>query len=174
MTLAGHTYVQSFEVAPDLRSRFTQADYERSFNEAMRQMAHLSQVDTILNTLADLKKGIDAALDASKKGNDSALTAKLQDASTARQTLFDSLAVDIRGEGTEDEGRLHDDLFGAFGVSQGIITPAVANLLTRVDGEYRQGVARYNTFVTSVLPGVNAALKQANMKALPAAALLTP
>jgi photosystem II stability/assembly factor-like uncharacterized protein len=169
MTLSGHTYVQQFHVAPDPRSRFTQADYQRSFDEAMRQMARLSQVDIMLNSLDDLKKAIDDALDASKKANNAALTAKLQDAQTARQTLFDSLAVNTRGEGTEDEGRLHDDLFGAFGLGQGLITPAVADVIARVDREYRDGVARYNAFVTGVLPGVNAALKQAGMKTLPAA-----
>ncbi|MFY9709745.1 MAG: hypothetical protein WAK88_06190 [Candidatus Cybelea sp.] len=170
MALSGHTYVASFHVGPDPRSSFTQADYQRSFDEATRQMAHLSQVDTMLNNLDDIKKGIDTALDASKKANNGALTAKLQEASTARQTLFNALAVDIRGEGTEDEGKVHEDIFGAFGAAQGLITPSVENLLARVDAEYRDGVTQYNTFVNTVLPGVNAALKQAGMKALPAAA----
>jgi photosystem II stability/assembly factor-like uncharacterized protein len=167
MTLSGHTYVQRFRVEPDPRSRFTQADYQRSFNEAMRQMARLSQVDTMLNNLADLKKAI-ADAQAANKANNAGLTAKLQAASSARQALFDSLAVDIRGEGTEDEGRLHEDLLGAFGAAQGLITPSIAEVLSRLDGEYRDGVARYNGFVRTVLPVTNAALKQAGLKALPA------
>jgi photosystem II stability/assembly factor-like uncharacterized protein len=173
MTLSGHTYVQHFKVAPDPRSRFTQAEYQRSFDEAMRQMAYLSQVDTILNNLDDLKKAIDTALTGSKKANNAALTAKLQDASTARQTLFDSLATNVRGEGTEDETKLHEDLLGAFGTAQGLITPAVEDFLGRVDAQYRDGVARYNAFVSNVLPGVNAALQQAGMKALPSVKSLT-
>lgn len=168
MTLGGHTSVQHFRVLPDPRSQFTQADYQRSFDTAMRQMGVLSQVDTMLNNLDDLQKGIDTALAAAKKANNAALTAKLQDASTARQTLFDSLAVNIRGEGTEDEGKLHEDALGAYFNAQGLVTPAVEGFLARVNGEYRDGVSRYNTFVTGVLPGVNAALQQAGMKALPA------
>ncbi len=87
---------------------------------------------------------------------------------TARQTLFESLATNVRGEGTEDETRLHEDLFGAYFQANGLITPAVADFLARVDADYGAGIARYNTFVTSVLPGTNAALKAAGMKTLPA------
>jgi photosystem II stability/assembly factor-like uncharacterized protein len=167
MTLGGHTSVQHFKVLPDPRSEFTQADYQRSFDTAMRQMGVLSQVDTMLNNLDDLQKGIDTALAAAKTANNAALTAKLQDASTARKTLFDSLAVNIRGEGTEDEGKLHEDAMGAYFNAQGLVTPVVESFIARVNAEYRDGVSRYNTFVTGVLPGVNAALQQAGMKALP-------
>ena len=174
MALSGHTYVVRFRVEPDPRSQFTQADYERSFNEAMRQMAHLSQLNSILNNLDDVKKSLDTALAASKKANNAALTAKLQDALTARQTLFDSLATNIRGEGTEDETRLHEDVLGAFFAAQGLITPMVENFLGRVDADYRGGIARYNTFVTGVVPGVNTALQQAGMKTLPAVKTVNP
>jgi hypothetical protein len=174
MALSGHTYVQHFRVEPDPRSHFTQADYQRSFDAAMRQMQHLSQLDTILNNLDDVKKSLDTALAASKKANNTALTAKLQDAATARQTLFDSLATNVRGEGTEDETKLHEDLLGAFGTAQGLITPAVESLLARVDGAYRDGVGRYNAFVTGVLPSVNTALQQAGMKTLPVVKTVSP
>jgi photosystem II stability/assembly factor-like uncharacterized protein len=168
MVISGHTYLQHFRVEPDPRSKFTQAEYERSFTLAMRQMDHLSQLDTILNNLDDLKKSIDAAAASAKKANNAALTSKLQDAETARKTLFDSLATYVRGEGTEDETKLHEDLLSAFGVAQNLITPAVTDFLSRVDAEYEAGVGRYNSFVTTVLPGVNAALHQAGMKTLPA------
>ncbi|MBV8498293.1 MAG: hypothetical protein JO003_03455 [Candidatus Eremiobacteraeota bacterium] len=168
MTLSGHTYVKHFRVDPDPRSRFTQAEYQRTFDAAMRQMGHLSQIDSILNDLDSLKKSLDTALDAAKKANNAALTATLQDAVTARKTLFDSLAVNVRGEGTEDESKLHEDLLAAYFQANGLITPAVEDLLRRTDANYRAGVGRYNAFVTSVVPGINAALKQAGMKALPA------
>ncbi len=168
MTLSGRAYVQHFQVAPDPRSQFTQADYQRTFDAAMRQMSHLSQVDSILNDLDSLKKAFDTAVDAAKKGDNSTLIAKLQEAQTARQTLFDSLATNVRGEGTEDESRLHEDLLAAYFTANGLITPAVTDLLARTDADYRAGIARYNTFVTGVLPGANAALKAAGMKALPA------
>jgi photosystem II stability/assembly factor-like uncharacterized protein len=170
MTLAGHAYVQHFKVEPDPRSAFTQADYERSFDEAMRQLAHVSQVDTMLNNLDDLKKAIDTALDAAKKANNSDLTTKLGDLSNARKTLFDSLAIDVEGEGTLQEGKLHEDVLDAFNAAQGIITPPVSDFLSRVDADYRAGVGRYNDFARTALPPVNNALKAAGMKPLPAIA----
>ena len=39
-----------------------------AFGEAMRQLSHLSQIDTVLNTLDDLKKSIDTALAAAEEG----------------------------------------------------------------------------------------------------------
>ena len=174
MTISGHTYVEHFTVGPDPRSHFTQAEYQRTFDEGMRQMAHLSQLDTILNNLDDVKKSIDAALASATKAHNATLTATLQDASKARQTLFESVATNVRGEGTEDETKLHEDLLGAFQNAQGLITPAVVDFLARVDADYRAGVARYNAFVTSTMPGLNAALQQAGMKPLTSVKTVTP
>jgi len=173
MTLSGHTYLQYFTVEPDPRSRFTQADYERSFNEAMRQMKHLSEIDTALNNLDEVKKSIDAALASAKKANNASLTG-LQAASTARQTLFDSIATNVRGEGTEDETKVREDVFGAFQQAQGLITPAVEDFIARVDADYRAGIDRYNAFVTRQLPGINAALQQAGMKPISSVKTVSP
>jgi photosystem II stability/assembly factor-like uncharacterized protein len=174
MTLSGRMYVEHFHVYPDPRSQFTQADYERSFNEAMRQMARLSQLDTILNNLDAVKKSIADGLAAAKKANNSALTAKLEAAETSRATLFNSLATYVRGEGTEDETKLHEDLLSAFFNAQGLITPAVEDFLARVDAQYRAGIDRYNAFVTGTMPGINTALQQAGVKPPPNVKTVTP
>ncbi len=167
LTLSGHAYLVHFKVAPDPRSQFAQADYQRSYDESMRQMARLSQLDTILNNLDDLKKAIDTATDTAKKTNNASLTATLSTGATARQTLFDTLAVHVRGEGTEDETKVHEDLLGAYFQSQALITPAIADFLSRIDAEYRAGVNRYNTFVTGQMPALSAALRQAGVKTVP-------
>ena len=174
MTISGHTYVQRFRVGPDPRSRFTQAEYQRTFDEAMRQMSHLSQIDTVLNNLDNVKKSIDAALASANKANNTALAGKLNAASAARQTLFDTLATNVRGEGTEDETKLHEDLLNASQVAQGLITPAVVEYLRRIDTQYAAGIARYNAFVAGVLPGLNDALKQSGMKALSSVKTVAP
>ena len=166
MTLAGHTYLQHFKVAPEPRSAFTQAVYEHSYGEALREMAHLSNVDTMLNNLDDLKKQIDTALDAAKKANNAGLTAKLNDLATARTALFDTLGTDVQGEGTLQETKLHEDVQGAYFSAQGLITPAVAEFIARVDVQYSAGVGSYNNWVKTQLPAVNAALKAANIKEL--------
>jgi len=174
MSLSGQPYVQRFRVEPDPRSQFTQADYQRTFNEAMRQMGHFSQIDTILNNLDDLKKAIDSGMDTAKKTNNTALIAKLQAAANARQALFDTLATRVRGEGTEDETRLREDLFGAYQAAQGLITPPVVDFIARVDAEYRAGLARYNAFVTNAMPGITATLQQAGVKTLPSLKTVNP
>lgn len=174
MTLSGHTYVQRFSVGPDPRSRFTQAEYQQTFDEAMRQMSRLSKVDTMLNNLDDVKKAIAAATDATKKASNTALASKLQAAQTSLQTLYDSLAANVRGEGTEDETKLQQDQLGAFFSAQGLITPAVRDFIARVGADYKAGIGRYNEFVGNVLPGVNAALKASGQKALPAITTMTP
>ena len=150
MTLSGHTYVQHFTVKPDPRSAFTQADYETSYNEAMRQMPHLSTVATMLNNLDALKKSIATASDAAKKANDTALTTKLGDLETARAALEASLGTDVQGEGTLQETALYQDVQSAFFTAQGLNTPAAVEFIKRVDGDYRAGVDRYNAFVNTV------------------------
>jgi hypothetical protein len=140
----------------------------------MRQMAHLSQLDTILNSLDDLKKSIDTALDSAKKANNTALVSKLQNAETTRKAFVDSIATFVRGEGTEDETKLREDVFSAYGVAQGLVTPAVANFLVRVDAEYRAGIGQYNAFVTGSMPGITAALKEAGVKSLPSVKTVMP
>ncbi len=174
MTLGGKTSVRRFKVEPDPRSEFTQADYQRSFDTAMGQMALLSQVDTMLNDLDDLKKSMDTATGDAKKANNTALTTKLEDAAKARQTLYDSLAVNVRGEGTMDETKLHEDLLGAYFNAQGLVTPPVLDFIGRVHVLYRNGVSQYNAFISGVLPGVNDALHQAGMKPLTTIKQVTP
>ncbi|HYL27845.1 MAG TPA: hypothetical protein VEW74_08415, partial [Candidatus Nitrosotalea sp.] len=173
-TISGHTYVAHFSVRPDPRSQFTQAEYERSYITAMRWLGRISAVNTILNNLDDVKKALDSATTAANKANNTALASKLSQAATARQTIFDSIATKIRGEGTEDETKMHEDVLGAYFTSQGLITPSVSDFLSRVDGEYRAGVERYNAFVTNEMPAINAALQQAGMKSLTSVKTMTP
>ncbi|HEY1429961.1 MAG TPA: hypothetical protein VGF18_10330, partial [Candidatus Tumulicola sp.] len=167
MTLGGRTFVRSFRVEPDPRSIFTMADYRRSYDTAMRQMNKLSQVDAILNRLDDLQKSIDAALVTEKKSNNTALIGRLNDATAARKALFDTLATDIKGEGTQDETKLHEDLLGTFFGAQQLIVPPTLDIIKRVDVDYRAGIARYNDFVRTKLPGIAATLKDAGTKTPP-------
>ncbi len=69
---------------------------------------------------------------------------------------------------------MHEDLLGAYFVSQSPTTPAILDLLTRVDAGYREGVGRYNAFVTGILPGTNAALRQAGIKELTSVKTVNP
>ena len=172
IALDGHTYVQHFVVKADPRSQLTQADYNRTFATAVKIEDQFSLVDRMLNGLDDAKKAIDTDLDAAKKANNAALEAKLNDALTARKTIFDVLTADYHNDedGIQRPGALREDLQTAYYGSQGLITEPVADYIGRINGKLHAAVGQYNGFVTGVLPGVNAALKQAGMKALPAVA----
>ena len=61
LTIGKSAFVRSFTVAPDPRSHFTQADYERSYAVTKRVQAQFSLIDTMLNNLDAAKKDIDAA-----------------------------------------------------------------------------------------------------------------
>ncbi|MEO6835625.1 MAG: hypothetical protein ABI231_06935 [Candidatus Tumulicola sp.] len=173
MTLDGHTYVQRFVVKADPRSILTQADYERTFAAAMKVQDQLSVVDAMLNNLDAVKKTIDEAAGTSKKAANAALFSKLADALTARASVFDFLTANYQNDedGIQRPGALREDLFGAYFGAQGLLTQPVVQYLVRTHAQVQDGVIRYNAFVKNVLPGVNAALKQAGMKALTAPAV---
>jgi photosystem II stability/assembly factor-like uncharacterized protein len=172
MTLDGHTYVQHFTIKADPHSQFTQADYEQIYSTALKLEVQYSLVDTMLNNLDAVKKGIDAGSDGAKKANNADLTATLAVASTARQSIFDALTADYQNDedGIQRPGALREDLQTAYFGAQGVMTHPVANYIGRVTGELRDVVTRYNAFVTGTLPGVDAALKKAGLKPLPATA----
>jgi photosystem II stability/assembly factor-like uncharacterized protein len=174
MTFGGRTFVRSFRVEPDPRSIFTMADYRASFDLSMRQMNKLSQVDAILNRLDDLQTSIDAALVTTKKNNNATLVGRLNDATTARKALFDALATNVKGEGTQDETKLHEDLLGTFFGAQQLVVPPTLELIKRVDVDYRAGIARYDDFVRTKLPGIAATLKDAGTKTPPSMPLERP
>ena len=176
MRLFGRTYVRRFKVEPDPRSHFTQADYLRTFNEATRQMARLSQVDTMLNTLDDLKKSLATDQDAAKKANNSALAAKL---ARCRNGAPDALRLARRKRigrrAPRTKPKLQEDVLGRVSYSRKDSsrrrrwTRSLASTWTTVPASIATTPSS-----TGVLPGVNAALKGGNQKALPAISTMTP
>ena len=175
MTLDGHTYVQHFVIKADPRSQFTQADYQQIFSTAVKIEGQYSQVDTMLNNLDSVKKAIDASADAAKKASNAELSTELAAASTARKDVFDVLTADYQNDedGIQRPGALREDIRTAYFGAQGPMTQPVAQYLVRMDAAMRAAIGRYNAFVTGTLPGVDAALKKAGMKALPAIATMT-
>ncbi len=168
MTLSGHTYARGFRVLADPRTKITQADFVKSFDFTQKYMADFSTVDTMLNGLDDVKKQLTAASDAAKKKSDAALQQKVTDALAARQTLFDSLTADYQNDedSIERPGAFREDLFGLLFAGGGLITPPVEAYGKRVDVEYGAAVGRFNAYVQTQMPQVNAILQQAGLKPL--------
>jgi len=162
LTLGSAVFVRSFTVAPDPRSQFTQADYERSYVLAQRVQAQFSLVDTMLNNLDAAKKDIDAA---SKASSDKTAFAA---AEAARVKIFNVLTANYQND--EDSiaasGALREDVQTSYFLVQGLVTQPVTTYVARVDREVRAAVAQYNAFVTGPLVPVENAVKAAKQKPL--------
>ncbi|MDQ6823164.1 MAG: hypothetical protein M3Z07_01495 [Candidatus Eremiobacteraeota bacterium] len=165
MTLGGKTTTQKFKVMPDPRTKFTQAEFVQSYVLSKKYFKEFSVVDTMLNTLDDVKKQLDAAnTDASKK-SDTALTQQIADALKARATLFHELTADFHNgeDSIQRPGMLREDVQGMGYAGSGLITSAVTELGGRIDAQYRTSIAHFNTYLAS-LGTLNSALTQAGLK----------
>jgi photosystem II stability/assembly factor-like uncharacterized protein len=168
MTLDGHTYLQHFDVKPDPRSQFTQADYERTYATAVHLQSMFSTVDVMLNRLDDVKKTLAGDLAAAQKAKNAALASQIAGAQASHDAVFNSLTANYQNaeDSIQRPGKLREDLEGAFFGASGLITPPVEDFLGRVQGEYASGVARYNAYIRT-LPALNAALKSAGLSEIP-------
>ena len=175
MTVGGKTFTEPFVVKPDPKSKFTQAEYERSYAFTKKYYREYSTVDTMLNALDSVKKQLDAANADPKAAADPALQQQITAALTARETLFNQLTADYHNDedGIQRPGALREDIqtIGFFGF--GLNTPSIAQFGKRVDTEYVTGVASYNTFARTTIPALNAALTKAGLKAITGATPVT-
>jgi hypothetical protein len=111
---------------------------------------------------------LDTASDAAKKANNTALSTQIQSALDARKALFDILTANYQNDedGIQMQGALREDIQTAFFVAQNVPTKPGDQFVGRVTAELRDAVAKYNAYVTGVLPVVNSALKAVSMKPL--------
>ena len=170
MTLGGKTTVRTFVVKADPRTKYTQKQIVDSFNLGKEFEAKFSSVDTMLNNIDSVTKALNDASAAAKKANDTALVSKLDTALAARDAVFNFLTADYHNDedSIERPGALREDVQSGQYLAGTVVTPAILDAARRVGVEYRSGVTQYNSFVTQTLPGVDAALKAANQKPLPA------
>ncbi len=169
MTLSGHTYVQHFTVKPDPRSQFTQAQYEQSYALGKHLQALFSTVDVMLNNLDAVKKTLADDFAAAQKAKNAALAAQIAAAQSAHDDLFNRLTANYQNgeDSIQEPGKLREDIESAFFNALGLVTPPVTSFVHRVEGEYADGVSRYNAYVRS-LSALNASLKSAGLTTIPA------
>lgn len=169
VSLNGRTFVQRFAVKPDPEATETLAQMQRSYNVFAKLNRIYSSVDTMLNHLDEIAKGLrdepappgssaDAALASARDGRTSVM---------ARLT-----AAYANGEDSVSRpGALRENLDGAltslqsFPV-QGIVTPAAEEFYARIDTEYRTARDAYNAYVRAI-PKLNEKLTSAGLRALP-------
>jgi photosystem II stability/assembly factor-like uncharacterized protein len=169
LTVDGHlVYIVHFDVKSDPRTIITQAQFDAAYQFAVKYFGVFSNIDTMLNGLDDVKKNLDAASVDAKKKNLTDLQTKIDAALAARTKLFDTLTANFQNgeDSIQRPGALREDLFG-IGFTGAPLTPPILEFAKRIDPRYDAAVASYNDYVTNGLKDVKAALKAANMKALP-------
>ncbi len=167
VTFAGRTQTQWFDVKADPRTKFTQREFVQSFTLSQKYYHEFSVVDTMLNALDRVQKGLGPARVQAVKRHDAALQTQIDAALKARAALFNVLTANFQNDedSIERPGALREDVQTMMYSSQGLVTAPVLQLGGRVDLEYKAAIARYNRYVRS-LETVDAALKQAGFKAL--------
>jgi photosystem II stability/assembly factor-like uncharacterized protein len=166
LTLGDHTYTRPLVVKPDPRTVYTQPQIVRAYEFAKRGEDMLSLVDGMLNNLDGVKKALDDATAAAKKANNADAQTKLDAIASARTDLFNQLTANYQNDedSIERPGALREDVESLSFISGLQMTPAMENYFHRVDEELRSGVARYNNFVNTQLPALNAELKPLGIK----------
>lgn len=174
MTLDGKTYSERFTVKPDPDTKFTQADFEKSYAFGKKFEREFSNVDTMLNALDSVKKQLEAAKGNAKTKGNAALQQQIASALAERDRLFHELTADYHNDedSIQRPGALREDMQGLGFYGAGVVTPAVMDYGNRVDASYRQIARSYNAFVSS-LAAINSALHAAGLET-PQAHSITP
>jgi photosystem II stability/assembly factor-like uncharacterized protein len=166
LTLGTRSYTQPITIEPDPMTLASRAQMVEAYQYAKHYFRDFSMVDTMLNSLDTVKKQLDAGADAAKKKNDAALGAQIRDALSARSAMVDVLTASYQNfeDFIQRPGKIREDLFNGLQTLTVPITPAMRNIGDRIDADYRIGVAKYNTYVRSTVPQVNALLQRAGVK----------
>jgi hypothetical protein len=156
IVLDGKTLTRSFEVKPDPRDTWTQAQYQAGYAFTKKYLDDYGKIDTALNKLDAIKKSLDAAQAAATKAGDTALAARIAKALAERDAIFALFTADYHND--EDSigkpGALREDVPGGGGGQRGNAPPTAATLeyATRFDADYAAAFARYDAFVASIKP----------------------
>jgi photosystem II stability/assembly factor-like uncharacterized protein len=154
-----------FIVKQDPRSAITQKQSDEGYALGRRAVAMFSKVDTMLNNLDAIEKGIADATAAAKKADNDALVQKLAAIDKARLDLFDTLTANYQND--EDSiqlpGKLREDVQTLL-FSGGVVTPAIMDFATRVQRDLDAATAKYNAFVAANLQPVNDAMTASSLK----------
>jgi photosystem II stability/assembly factor-like uncharacterized protein len=173
IVLDGQTLTQSFEVRPDPRDSWTQADYTAAHAFAEKYSVAYGKIDEVLNNLDAIKKSLEAAR--KQAGGNSALTAKIDAATTQRDAVFAAFTADYHNDedSIQRPGQLREDMPRTGFSGQQPPTAELQSYASQYDGAYQAAFTKYNDFVSSLGP-LSAALKAAGMKPIDGANRVSP
>jgi photosystem II stability/assembly factor-like uncharacterized protein len=168
LTLGAKVFTGRFVVKADPKTIYTQAQLVESYDFSRRGEVLFSKVDTMLNDLDAVKKGIDDGVAAAKKANDAATQSKLEAAETARKAVFDALTANFQND--EDSiqmpGKVREDLQTTMFLGGTVVTPALRDYMRRVEGELASASGAYDAFMKTQFPALNATLQSLKVKAV--------
>jgi photosystem II stability/assembly factor-like uncharacterized protein len=177
VVLGGRTLTQKFEVKPDPRDTWTQADYEAGYTFAKKYLGDYSKIDQVLNGLDALKKSLASAERAAAKAGNSALAGQVRDAETARAGIFGIFTADYHNDedSIQRPGALREDVpYNGF-LLRGNQPPTAALLeyAARFDTAYAAAFAKFNAYVDGLAP-LQTQLKNAGLPALQGVSPVAP
>lgn len=176
VALGGKTFTQNFQVKPDPRDSWTQADYQAAYDYAKSFTMKFSRIDEALNNLDAIKKSLIAAQSALAKSGNAALLGRVNSALANRAALFSTFTADYHNDedSIQRPGALREDVPNPFLFRGG--QPPTAEMQrygTEFDAQYTAAFTKYNTFVAS-LTGLSDQLKVAGQKPIDGAKPVTP
>ncbi len=173
MTLDGKTLSQTFDVKPDPRDSWTQADYQSAYDFAKKYSVAYGKIDEALNDLDASKKSLAAAASAAK--SDSALEAEIANVQGMRDAVFSTFTADYHNDedSIQRPGQLREDIpRTGFGAAQPP-TAETRRYADEFDAAYAAAFAKYNDFVTAASK-LNSQLQRKGMKPVEGAKTLAP
>ncbi|HUN30132.1 MAG TPA: hypothetical protein VMV65_10025, partial [Alphaproteobacteria bacterium] len=170
MTIDGKTLDQKFDVKPDPRDSWTQADYQAGYEFAQKYSRAYGQIDVVLNNLDAIKKSL-----ASEKTTDAALRSQIAKAQATWQDVFSSFTADYHNDedSIQRSGSLRESIpRTGFGVQ---LAPTAEQLdyASRFDAAYNDAFTKYNDYVTS-LQSLSKSLQAGGGKPVDGAKPVTP
>jgi photosystem II stability/assembly factor-like uncharacterized protein len=168
LTLGNRSYTKPVTVKADPLTLVSDAQINEALDYGKRYIHELSVVDTMLNGFDRVKKQLDAASVEAKKKNDTALQSQIDTALEGRAEIFDALTADYKNfeDFLQRPGKLRENIQNVVQALTAPVTPATRQLGDRVDRTYRTAVDKYNAYVRTTLPAVNAALQKSGLKAV--------
>ncbi len=171
ISLSGQTLSQPFEVKPDPRDSWTQADYQAAYDFAKKYSEDYGKIDEALNNLDSVKK----SLAASASKSDGPLSQQIATAQKQRDAVFALFTADYHNDedSIQRPGQLREDFpRTGFGAAQPP-TAETKRYASQFDAAYAAAFAKYNEFI-SALSKLSSQLQSAGMKPIEGAKTLAP
>jgi photosystem II stability/assembly factor-like uncharacterized protein len=161
ITLDGETLTQRFDVKPDPRDRWTQAQYEEAHAFAEKYNAAYGKIDEALNNLDAIKKSLSDAHPA-----DARLASAISSAERRWSTVFYAFTADFHNDedSIQRSGSLRESVpRTGFEGTQLPPTPEQLDYAKRFDAAYNAAFAQYDEFVKT-LNALSAQMQSHGMK----------